>query len=200
MSETIIQGEREREQEREQELTLDEKALITLGSSLFSTLGFADFYKRTKRPSLERVPQRTLGVDPGETTGFALFNKLDIAEIWQENTSSIEWGVDKYHKLIHDLSQEVGRDQLAVIVEDYRVYSWKAKDHSWAPLLTPRLIGVLECLCRQYNVRIRKQSAQQGKAFMTDDRLRQWGFYRLGLTHGRDAARHAARFLLFGEL
>lgn len=181
---------------------MGEEALSSLNSSSwFSKLTFREFYNRLPgRPPEANLPQIILGIDPGETTGLALFRKLDLEQAYQVNTSIIEWGVDQYHGLIYKLVQEVvDPNQLIVIVEDYRIYAWKVKEHTWAGLLTPRLIGVLECLCRQYKVRIAKQSAQQGKAFMTDDKLTTWELYKPGLRHGRDAIRHAARFILFGK-
>jgi hypothetical protein len=174
---------------------------VVPGSSSFSGLSFQDFYHKLKgRPSEDLLPEVIIGLDPGETTGVAIFHRLSFINTFQMNTSIIEWGVDHIQELIKEHWRDHHPTQVVVVIEDYRIYSWKANEHKWAGLLTPRLIGVTECLCRLHKIRLVKQSAQTGKAFMTDEKLKQFGFYKEGLQHGRDATRHAAQFLLFGDI
>lgn len=166
------------------------------GATLVST-SFLDFYNRAKgRPPINRLPSLILGIDPGETTGiceFTTFTDHSFARQSQRNTSIIEWGVDAYKEIIPSFLNVV------VVIESYRIYSWRTKQHTWNELLTPRLIGVAECLCRLKNVPLIKQSAQVGKGFVTDERLKEWGFYKAGQPHAMDATRHVLQFLLFHE-
>jgi hypothetical protein len=39
--------------------------------------------------------------------------------------------------------------------------------------------------------------ASQAKAFVTDQKLKEWGFWKEGMRHSRDAIRHGLYFLLF---
>lgn len=159
---------------------------------------FERFYLRVSgRPPVELLPNCTLALDPGETTGVAIFTKLKLAAAYQENTSTLLIGSRALHKLIDDL-KDVFPD-LQIVSESYRIYSWRTKQHTWASLHTPRLIGALECLCYQYNVHLEQQSAQIGKGFVTDDRLKEWEFYQTGMQHARDATRHGCQWLLFGN-
>ncbi len=167
---------------------------LTAGSISVSTT-FLDFYSRMKgRPPVERLPKLIIGIDPGETTGLCVFINKPIPFIrqHQRNTSIIEWGVDCYNEVIPDDMSDV-----VVVIESYRIYSWKTKQHTWASLLTPRLIGCAETLCRLKKVPLIQQSAQQGKGFVTDERLKQWGLYIPGRPHACDATRHVLQFLLF---
>jgi hypothetical protein len=41
--------------------------------------------------------------------------------------------------------------------------------------------------------------AHQAKGFVTDEKLKAWGFYQKGVRHARDSIRHACYFLLFDK-
>ena len=157
------------------------------------------YLSQKDRPAVEELPKCLLSFDPGGTTGVAEFQQLHFINAWQVNTSCIEWGVDRYHHIIHARANQFGRENVKVVAEEYRIYAWRTKEHIGSDILTLRLIGVLECLCRQYRVLIHKQSAHIGKAFVTDQKLHEWNMYISGQPHARDAIRHAAQFLLFGK-
>lgn len=158
---------------------------------------FLNFYSRLQnRPPIHRLPHRLLALDPGETTGVCQIERIGdntlLVNQFQEHTNIIEWGIDSFDKLISFYTPSI------VIIESYRIYSWKTKQHTWQSLHTPRLIGVAECLCRLKRIPLIQQSAQQGKGFVTDERLKEWDFYKPGIPHSMDATRHMLQFLLFG--
>jgi hypothetical protein len=166
-------------------------------SALFFTRAFTELYMRTSgRPPVDSLASISpiLAIDPGGTSGIALFDKTHLSHTEQLNTSHIAWGIQRFHALIHEVHPRT------IVIEDYRIYSWRTKQHQWSSLHTPRLIGVIECLCYQYQVPLIKQSAQQGKGFVTDDRLKEWNLYLPGQPHARDAVRHGCQYLLFGDL
>jgi hypothetical protein len=84
-----------------------------------------------------------------------------------------------------------------VVMEDYKVYPHYAKQHIGSSLLTPRLIGMIETICSQRDIPYHKQMAGEPKQFVTDSKLRAWGFYAIGLKHARDALRHGCFYILF---
>lgn len=87
-----------------------------------------------------------------------------------------------------------------VIYENYRVYAHKLERHSNSEVYTLRLVGVIEYLCDvKHKIPYYNQMAQQAKGFVTDDKLKKWGYYRQGLRHARDAIRHGCYFLLFDK-
>lgn len=143
------------------------------------------------REALKDSRLRVLALDPGETTGACVFNGPHLFDARQLQTGLMpQAAVEVCHYI-------QGFDPDIVVIEDYRVYSWKTKDHAWAGLHTPRLIGATEYICHQLLKPLVKQTAQQGKGFCTDDKLMAWGLYQKGEKHARDAIRHACYYLLF---
>ena len=140
-------------------------------------------------PEMKGLP--LLSFDPGKTTGVALFKGPHLVKGWQETTPDLPKATKTYKHLIRTHKPKI------VIVEDYKVYRWKVKDHAWADLLTARLIGCLETLCIMQEIPMVKQMAHLPKQFCTDQKLKDWGFYIKGAPHARDAIRHACYFLLF---
>lgn len=138
---------------------------------------------------------RVIGLDPGETTGACVFdgpNLIDARQLPTGLMPSAAYEVWKYVSTFQVSSA-------VLVIEDYRVYSWKAKEHSWAGLHTPRLIGAIEYMARYQlgELQLVKQSAQNAKGFCTDEKLKQWGLWQKGERHARDAIRHAVFYLLF---
>lgn len=139
---------------------------------------------------------KVLAFDPGETTGVCLLvcesGVIKPTIQGQLNTQDVLQGSK-------ELRQMLATNPSFVVFEDYKVYGWKAKTHAWSELHTPRLIGALEFLLGDSNIPYTKQSAQQGKSFCTDEKLKEWGFYKAGLKHSMDATRHACQAVLFNK-
>lgn len=139
-----------------------------------------------------------LALDPGETTGWAVFerndgDKIALVACGQASTWPMENCVAELTKLLDTYTPNI------VVHELYAVYEWKAQDHSWSQVPTLRIIGCLETLCVQKKYSIVSQTAQVAKNFCTDEKLKTWGVYQVGLKHARDAIRHGIYFLLFGH-
>lgn len=142
---------------------------------------------------------RLLAIDPGETTGWCLFQgksrpggriDYEMEFCGQIPTWPMKEALNGFEKLL-----TYGPSH--ILYEQYRVYEWKADDHSWSSIPTLRIIGCLETLALQRAITPYNQSAQQAKNFCTDERLREWGLYQKGMRHARDSIRHACFFLLF---
>lgn len=139
---------------------------------------------------------RVASFDPGETTGSALFYASDTIEL-QVSKQLKTWPLES---AVHQLTQHLLTFKPDVVVmESYRVYSWKTDQHSNSDIPTIQIIGCLKTLCIQQNIPFIQQSAQVAKQFVTDDKLEQWGFYKVGERHSRDAIRHGCYYLLFGK-
>ena len=156
-----------------------------------------------------QMPKRILCLDPGNTTGWALFEEHKLVRWGQAPTvkdDDIQWPE------INFLFTEHKPD--FVVCEDYRIYQHKLARHSFSPVLTLRIIGGIDLLCNlgwyvfngideydhsfdEYTCPIHYQMATTAKTFVTDERLKQWGFWQEGMRHSRDAIRHGCYFLLF---
>lgn len=136
--------------------------------------------------------------DPGETTGYCVFIEGVLHVAGQLNTETVKLGVPVIQKTLQTYKQ-FNDIPAMVVFEDYRIYSWKTDQHTWAALHTPQMLGVIEALCYVEGLETRRQMAQQPKQFCTDDKLKLWGYYRKGERHARDAIRHATYYLLFND-
>lgn len=145
-----------------------------------------DYFNRALRGNDRRI----LALDPGETTGWATFEGQAMVNSGQIKGPTL---FDCYRQIraLIDLT-----DPHDLVMENYKIYAWKAKDHSWSELFTPKLIGAIECLMAERDCVVKMQMAQQAKGFCTDDRLKLFGFWPDG-KHARDAVRHAVYYLLF---
>lgn len=163
------------------------------------------FWAMHKAANKERANKRDVSeaflfsLDPGETTGYAIRSPLQPNQIicGQIPTKTVEQGYDAIMSLRPNT-----RFPVEWIVENYKVYSWKADDHSWAGLHTAQLIGAIRIAVHalahggdKFNTRM----AQQAKNFATDENLKKWSLYSPGLRHGRDAVRHMIVSLFFGH-
>lgn len=157
-------------------------------------IGFYELHlqlKTSRKPS----PHRLLCLDPGETTGWALFVDAVYTTAGQLNTSTLVDG--SAIRAVEALF--TSNKPTHIVCEDYRVYQSKVHQHTNASLHTPRLIGVVETLCSQQNLPLQKRMAVFAKQFVTDDKLKAWNLYRKGERHARDAIRHGCYEILFGK-
>jgi len=139
-----------------------------------------------------------IGLDPGETTGYAYWNPIDATfTLRQLKTKSPEEG---YNAILQEIKTDVDpvyRYELEIVCEDYRIYGWKADTHAWAGLHTPQLIGAIRIMAMLNKWPIHFQMAQEAKSWATDDQLKSWGLYDPGQRHARDASRHIIRHMFF---
>lgn len=157
----------------------------------YMALPFNEMLARLR--GVKKIPKRLLCLDPGKTTGWCLFEdgKLTIVDHIENCYDDKNVNVVPLLKLIEDIQPDF------ILYEDYKVYSNKLDRHSFNPVFTVRLIGAVEAHAQMNGIKTHKQMATTAKNFVTDDKLKQWGFYEKGLRHGRDAIRHGCYFLLF---
>ena len=183
---------------------------------------------RAKQPSWQ-PPHILVALDPGETTGYAIFVQGKLHAIRQLATKDIATSTDILRHLNHFATLDPNAYQIyqtrqpkqtdktikalyepflpsetkgrpdIIVYENYKVYSWKTENHAWAGLHTPQLIGCIETLARLYDIPTYTQMAQQAKHFCTDTKLKEWGLYNPGMRHAMDAVRHACYYLLFNH-
>ena len=151
---------------------------------------------------------RVLALDPGETTGWSVWDSHDNStryelfkcgqmDSWDKNAKPqtmqcIKPCVLNFIQLLHTMQPD------EVVMESYRVYEWKADDHSWSDVPTLRIVGCIETYLHMRNIPYVFQTAQSAKHFVTDDLLQQWGYWVKGQRHARDSMRHALYYITFG--
>lgn len=160
-------------------------------------MDFNETIIRSRKPNQEVYSKRLLSLDPGHTTGFAIFHgttlvKADQIDTKPEEQQPLEITLTNLMDLFTIYSPE------EVVFEDYRIYAWRAKHHANSEVHTVRLIGMIMTLCLQHGLQSFKQSASIAKSFATNAKLEEWGLYQPGYKHANDAIRHGCYFIAFG--
>lgn len=107
---------------------------------------------------------------------------------WVVDTSTESHAV---HQMVDLVRQWPGA---AVVIEDFIVRQFNSGRDFLAPV---RLTAGLEYGLWKVGIQPFRQQPSEAKSAITDQRLKQWGFYssRGGLNHARDADRHNLTFL-----
>ena len=136
-------------------------------------------------------PIRVMAFDPGETTGV-------VGCIGQHLTASRVMSKDDIIRAVFNrLSDNSAAVFEVLVAEDFRLYPGKAAALSYDLIIPARILGMLECLAYKMRVPFVLQSAKDAKEVVTDDRLKEYGWWEeLHGPHERDAARHALLYLL----
>lgn len=154
-------------------------------------ISFTELFQRIRGG--KRVPHRLLCLDPGKTTGWAFFEDGTLTRWGQLEQCYDDNNIDAV--AMNNLLEELKPD--FIVYEDYRVYAHKLDRHTFSPIMTIRLLGVIEMYCQIKGIPAQKQMAATAKNFCTDSKLKTWNFWKRGMRHSRDAIRHGCYFLLF---
>jgi hypothetical protein len=108
-----------------------------------------------------------LCVDPGETTGFSIWDadgKLIFAEqlpMWKFIDFVLQWVEDGLipRALAGDEIDHLDHDLAAMIVEEWQLYPWELQNLAWDKCRTARAIGALTLICRHFGVELIFQGA-----------------------------------------
>lgn len=133
-----------------------------------------------------------LCLDPGETTGWALFEDGWLESVGQEPTGTEPALTADFVRRMHE---EV--DLRHIVYEEYRIRGNKAKQHVGSEVVTIQHIGVIRATADQLGIPATKQAAGLAKGFADDRKLRMWGLYNTGQRHANDAVRHGVYWHLF---
>lgn len=156
-----------------------------------TALSLPELLARSGKPVITGVPARPLRVlalDPGDTTGWCVFDGGELNRADQMPGTPLNIA-----KLIDAAKPDV------VVIEEYRIYGWMTQQHAWSDVPTLRLVGAAELACAERGVALVKQSPKNVKPFCTDEKLKRWEIFQTRRKHANDAIRHAAFFLLFGQ-
>lgn len=144
-----------------------------------------------KRPiTAENFPHPILALDPGETTGVAIWEPgYNRMRLFQMTTKDIGLAYTELKLLALQVRP------FHIRCEDYRVYGHMTEQHAFAHLHTPQLIGAIKVLSSQHDIPMSVCLAMHAKTVWTDEKLKMFGVYIPGQKHARDAQRHLCRFM-----
>lgn len=131
-----------------------------------------------------------LGVDSGPVPGVALRRPDGSVEVLQVSPGTLPLIV---RALVADAPRAPYGGPYAVLAVERFVVGRRATRSSTpaAGALTRNQVGALEALAAELGIPCFLRSASEVKPWATDARLAAAGVTAKGMTHGRDAARHA---------
>lgn len=126
-----------------------------------------------------------LAVDPGQTTGLALYSMSG------GTPQFAEWMQEDWAMTLADVTRQLyGLD--ALIVEEFTIVG--ARGHEANDAI--EIIGACRWLARQAQVPLIRQKPVDAKEFSTDEKLKALGWYTPApADHGRDASRHLLLYM-----
>lgn len=137
-------------------------------------------------------PGRLITFDPGQTTGYSIWDNMKLTEAGQLATFPLKDSVYQIKAwVVNQIPQSIKRTGVHIVMEEYRVYQHKTESHAHNDMHTSRLIGALETLLVLRGVPYSMCGAGLAKTFATDDKLEAWNLWQPGKKHARDAIRHA---------
>lgn len=135
-----------------------------------------------------------VSLDPGGTTGICI-GELSVDQL-ELHVSQQQFTM---HGMYDFLEKKVGNcENLCHVI--YETFQYRKLSRGGLDLTPVKLIGVIELVRDRFEplVTFTEQSPATGKAFYSDDRLKQMGLYKPGTPHGRDAERHLMQWITFG--
>jgi hypothetical protein len=138
---------------------------------------------------------RILSIDPGETTGWAVWENGELVNQGQDDHTDF---LDTLESLLQAVHEGQGPDLDLLVVEEYRLRQSASKAMVGNTFLTCEIIGVIGWLARKFTVGVAYQTPAQ-KDWWDNDKLKRAGLYARGLDHSRDAVRHGLYFWYLGQ-
>lgn len=144
-----------------------------------------------------------VGIDPGGTTGIAIYHGdwLWNGNSWEyanENIVGLQRSGDTHHFDLYNILCLQLNQNMMVVCESFQNRGME-KD-----LQALELIGIVKMFAQEANVMkgikrplIHFQTASEGKAFWTDEKLKHLGYYLPGQRHSNDAKKHLLHYLTF---
>jgi hypothetical protein len=130
-----------------------------------------------------------LCLDPGDTTGYAIFRDAKLLKAGQFRVTDLA----KFDRFIGAVKPDI------IVAENYRVYGHKLKQHTNSTVPTIQYIGAIKLIAQLRGVPVHWQWAFQAKGFATDQRLTSLGLFQSNKRHANDAIRHGVYWYIFGK-
>jgi hypothetical protein len=130
---------------------------------------------------------RVIGIDPGGTTGTALFMSANLK--WFRNQLEGD-----HHRELWAILEKV---KPHVIVCE----SWLNLGKEAANVVAPQYVGIARLYAElSPSTKWVTQTPSEGKGFWNDQKLKKVGLYMPGKRHANDATRHVLHYLVVSQL
>jgi hypothetical protein len=148
-------------------------------------------------PCLALSLMPVIAFDPGETTGYCLFEEgrlVASAALCAEDMLMLACGGGRFFNKI--LQNRENGKPITCVVERFTLYPGMALKMINNSFVAAQTIGIIRTLAYRTGMSIVYQAASHAKGLVTDDVLKTYSWHtRLGSRHEKDAARHAVYYL-----
>lgn len=131
---------------------------------------------------------KIITIDPGITSGFCYAELKPNVELVYKPFQMVDDVDDLWNRL-----DKFKPD--TIIIEDFE---FRGRARAGLNLFPVQLIGIARLYENRNKVALHLQKAATGKAYYTDNILKQLGLYKRGIPHGMDASRHLLQWITFG--
>jgi hypothetical protein len=128
---------------------------------------------------------KTIGFDPGGTTGVAIFDDDTDGFSWERDQVV---GEDHHETLWNYLLKEMPD---VIVCERFQI-----RNNVAASTTALEYIGVIKCFAQLSNTTLIMQTPSQAKGFWNDAKLRRCQLYLPSSGHAMDATRHVLYYLM----
>lgn len=137
-----------------------------------------------------------MALDPGGTTGWALFNPLLPHVLCGQLSGNHHLNLFSY--LQETVEPPTVLRESVIVCESFQFRQFTGFDKSKVQLDSVEYIGVVKLFSQQFGVPVQFQTASLAKHFVSDEKLRRMDWYKptAGLVHARDALRHIIYYLV----
>jgi hypothetical protein len=138
---------------------------------------------------------KVLAVDPGGTTGLALWVDTKNPETFRA------WEVTGQMEAIEVVRAGIVEYGVrAVVCESFRISAGTLKKTQEGSLMAIEIIGALRWICHQEEIPFILQAPAEAAAFVTPNKLKLLGWWTRGSDHARSATKHLVLYLVSQRL
>lgn len=128
-----------------------------------------------------------VGIDPGETNGYVvakLSPHWEVLMVGQTDAQGLMWILRRRHPEV-------------VVIEDFRLYAWKARSVAFSKNTAAEVIGAVDAWCQVNGAKLVRQPASIRKTVVKEVlvALNLWKGM-VNLPHARDASRHLVAWVI----
>lgn len=136
-----------------------------------------------------------IGIDPGGTTGIAQLYTFENGLRFESCQVEAESTKGYLHHVIHNQITRIGQNKkrIPLMVGCERFVTGMGTIRKTRVNNTHDVIGYTTGLCDQLKVRMLLQNASDAKRVVSVETLRKLDWYRPGMDHANDAARHVGK-------
>jgi hypothetical protein len=136
---------------------------------------------------METPPKLLVAFDPGLATGYAFFDEGRPSHLGDIR------GMEKMDDFLVNLIDKYGKPDV-VVIEDFRLWSWKAKQQAGSKMEASKVIGKIELWAKMNKIPITMQKPQDKDMGVV------WSKLKIPLNHDKShhivAYNHAVFFLV----